>query len=113
MNINSQQDDLLTQAKANSNGRAAEIVVHDGPLRQTLIALTEGTELSAHNSPPAASMLVLVGEVEITGADETTISEGNLKVLTHVKHGVKALTDSVFLLTTVTGVEGIDSHGDK
>ena len=58
-------------------------------------------------------MLVLVGEVEITGADKTTISEGNLKVLTHVKHGVKALADSVFLLTTVTGVDGIDSHGDK
>ncbi|HJE84605.1 MAG TPA: cupin [Corynebacterium amycolatum] len=113
MNINSQKDDLLAQAKGNSNGRAAEIVVHDGPLRQTLIALTEGTVLSAHNSPPAASMFVLVGEVEITGADETTISEGNLKVLTHVKHGVKALTDSMFLLTTVTGIDGVDSHGDK
>ncbi|MDO5030637.1 MAG: cupin [Corynebacterium sp.] len=113
MKIFSQKDELLTQAKASSNGRAAEIAVHDGPLRQTLIALTEGTELSAHNSPPAASMFVLAGEVRITGADETTISEGNLKVLTHVKHGVKALADSVFLLTTVTGVEGIDSHGDR
>ncbi|WP_048760496.1 cupin [Corynebacterium vitaeruminis] len=113
MRILTHKDELLAQAKSNNNGRTAEIVVHDGPLRQTLIALTEGTELSAHNSPPAASMLVLVGEVEITGADETTISEGNLKALTHVKHGVKALTDSVFLLTTVTGVDGIDSHGDK
>ncbi|MFW2584435.1 hypothetical protein [Corynebacterium amycolatum] len=70
MRILSHKDELLAQAKSNSNGRAAEIVVHDGPLRQTLIALTEGTELSAHNSPPAASMLVLVGSVAKIGGSQ-------------------------------------------
>lgn len=38
-------------------------LVTDGPLRQTLIALTSGTVLQEHNSPPAASIQVLAGAV--------------------------------------------------
>ena len=35
-------DDLLETARGEENGRAARLLVHDGPLRQTLVALLEG-----------------------------------------------------------------------
>lgn len=101
---------LLETACQAENGRAAEVLVNDGPLRQTLIALSEGTHLGEHNSPPAASMLVLEGSVQITGEEAITIGPRELHALTHHRHGVEALKDTVFLLTTVTSVPGSDSH---
>lgn len=95
----------LAKARAAENGRSAEVLVHDGPLRQTVLALAEGTELGEHNSPPAASILALRGRLRVTVADgHDEISAGELRVLTHDRHAVLALEDSVFLLTTVTSV---------
>lgn len=101
---------MLEQACTNENGRMAKLLVNDGPLRQSVIALREGTELAEHNSPPAASIFLLTGRVRITGQEETEIQEGQLVALTHYRHAVLALEDSVFLLTTVTGIAGTDSH---
>jgi len=95
----------LAAARSNPHGRSAELLVHDGVLRQTVIALRAGTELSEHNSPHAASIQVLEGALEVTGFDTSgPLRAGELAVLTHERHGVTALEDSVFLLTTVTGV---------
>lgn len=102
----------LGLATAAANGRHAEVLVHDGPLRQSVIALRKGTELAEHNAPPAASLQMLSGSVRITGTEPAEIAEGALQVLTHERHGVRALADSVFLLTTVTGVPGSSSHGE-
>jgi quercetin dioxygenase-like cupin family protein len=101
----------IDKARAASNGRHAELIVHDGPLRQTVIALKKGVRLGEHNSPPAASMQVIRGNVKITGEDPVVIGTGFVEALTHQRHGVEALEDSVFLLTTVTSVPGADSHG--
>lgn len=106
-------DEAKRVAKESDTGRHAAIVVHDGPLRQSVLALTEGTELAPHNSPPAASIFVIEGEITIVGTETDTIREGELKALTHVRHGVVANLDSVFLLTTVTGIEGTDSHDER
>lgn len=95
----------LEAARASAHGRDAQIVVHDGVLRQTVIALVAGVELAEHNSPPAASLQVLVGRVRVTGLEETEVAAGHLTVLTHARHAVLALEDSVFLLTTVTSLE--------
>ena len=103
----------LEEALTSENGRPAELIVNDGPLRQTLIALRSGTELAPHNSPPAASILVLKGAINIVGAEPDSLSEGELKALTHVRHGVLALEDSLFLLTTVTGIPGQGSHDER
>ncbi|MDO5663509.1 MAG: cupin [Brachybacterium sp.] len=100
----------LTAAREAENGRHAEIVVHDGPLRQTVFGLRAATQLGEHNSPPAASMQVLTGRVRITGEDPVELSAGQLAALTHQRHGVTALEDTVFLLTTVTGVPGEESR---
>jgi quercetin dioxygenase-like cupin family protein len=95
----------LDAARESAHGRDAQLVVHDGVLRQTVLALTAGTELAEHNSPHAASLQVLVGRVRVTGVDESEVAAGHLIVLTHERHAVQALEDSVFLLTTVTSLE--------
>jgi quercetin dioxygenase-like cupin family protein len=74
-----------------------------GP-RQTVVGLAAGTELGEHNAPHAATLQVLHGRVRVTspsGDDE--LGTGILHLLTHERHAVLALEDSVFLLTTVTG----------
>ena len=95
----------LDAARASAHGRRAERLLHDGPLRQTLIALVVGTELAEHNSPNAASLQVLVGRLRVTGAETAALVAGEVALLTHLRHAVLAEEDSVFLLTTVTGVE--------
>ncbi|GAA1737670.1 hypothetical protein GCM10009809_35930 [Isoptericola hypogeus] len=95
----------LAKARAAENGRSAEVLLHDGPLRQTVIALASGTELGEHNSPPAASILVLRGRVRVTALDgHDEVTAGEIRVLTHDRHAVLAREDSAFLLTTVTSV---------
>lgn len=98
----------LDAAHASPHGRSAELLVHDGVLRQTVIALTAGTELSEHNSPHAATLQVLVGRVHVTGGQGPEIVAGELAVLTHQRHAVTAVEDSAFLLTTVTGLDPED-----
>ncbi|QGQ19468.1 cupin [Cellulomonas sp. JZ18] len=97
----------LDLARADAHGRSAELVVHDGELRQTVIALTAGTELGEHASPPAASLQALVGRVRVHVGDEVQqeVAAGELWTLTHERHSVLALEDSVVLLTTVTSVD--------
>lgn len=103
----------LAAAREHPHGRYAELVAHDGELRQTLLALASGAQLGEHNSPPAATIYVLVGRVRVmvAGNIQADISAGELWVLTHERHGVEAVADSVFLLTTVTSVTG-GSHGE-
>lgn len=100
----------LEEARNSDKGRFAEILVHDGPLRQTVIALRAGQVMAEHNSPPAASMYLIRGRVQVTGQDRSDVAPGEITVLTHVRHGVEAFEDSVFLLTTVTSQTG-GSHG--
>ena len=97
----------LDAARASDHGRSAELLLHDGPLRQSLIALVSGTELAEHNSPHAASLQVLVGRLRVTGVESPALVAGEIALLTHLRHAVLAEEDSVFLLTTVTGVEPV------
>jgi len=94
----------LTEAKADKNGRSAHLFLHEGPLRQTVIALTAGSSLDEHNSPHAASIQVLTGYVRITsGVGDTELHEGDLTPIPPERHGLTAVEDSVVLLTTVKG----------
>jgi quercetin dioxygenase-like cupin family protein len=96
----------LAAALEDEHGRSAELILRDGVLRQSVIALRAGTELAEHNSPHAASLQVLLGRVRVTGPDDGEVAVGELHLLTHERHAVAALEDSVFLLTTVTGLPG-------
>jgi quercetin dioxygenase-like cupin family protein len=94
----------LQEAKAAPNGRSAGRIVHDGDLRQTVVALAAGTELGEHNAPHAATLQVLHGRVRVTSpSGDEDLGTGTLHLLTHERHAVLALEDAVFLLTTVTG----------
>ena len=103
----------LDKARKAENGRHAELLVNDGPLRQSVIALRRGVRLPEHNSPPAASMQVVRGSVRVTGQEEAELRAGDLEALTHFRHAVEALEDCAFLLTTVTSQPGGVSHDTR
>lgn len=111
MDVQQLAQEQIDRAHQDEHGRSAQVLVHDGPLRQSIIALTKGSVLAEHNSPPAASILVLRGTVAVTTAERVdTLPAHHLTELTHARHGVEALSDAAFLLTTVTGT-GDPSHG--
>lgn len=94
----------MSQARADPHGRSAHLFLHDGPLRQSVIALLSGMELDEHNAPPAASWQVLRGRVRLSAASgDQELSTGQIHRITHERHSLRALEDSVVLLTTVTG----------
>ncbi|MFE5791538.1 cupin [Streptomyces sp. NPDC056503] len=95
-------DEHLAAARAAPHGRSAHRVLHDGVLRQTVIAMTAGTVLDEHNAPAAASLQVLSGRVRLTthsGGDE--LAAGTLRMIPKERHGLTAVDDSVVLLTAV------------
>src|SRR5215218_4029116 len=89
----------LEVARAASSGRSAQTVYggHEHALRQTLMA---GSTMDDHESPGEATLEVLQGRVRVTnstaGWDGTP---GDLIVLPRERHGLRALEDSVVLLT--------------
>jgi quercetin dioxygenase-like cupin family protein len=69
-------------------------------LRQTLIALTEGSRLDEHENPGEATVHVLVGHVRMaTGSETLDARAGQLLVVPAERHSLEALEDSAVLLT--------------
>ncbi|WP_327351527.1 cupin [Streptomyces sp. NBC_01304] len=99
-------DEHLAQARTDPHGRSAQLIVHDGALRQSVIALTAGTALDEHNTPPAASLQVLRGRVRLMTAAGagTDLAAGQVGPVPKERHGLAALEDSAVLLTAVTAV---------
>lgn len=98
-------DEHLGKARESKHGRSSEQLLHDGPLRQNLIVLAEGFKLDDHEPPPAAAVLVLRGRVRITAAGgDVELGEHQFASIPHERHGVTALENSAFILTTVTGI---------
>ncbi|SDH55719.1 Cupin domain protein [Lentzea fradiae] len=92
--------DLLDQARTTSAKRTARTLVTGSSLRATLIALAEGSELAEHDAPAAATLQVVTGRVQLyTSEHEQTVENGQLAVIPPLRHGLKALADSVVLLT--------------
>lgn len=95
-------EEHLVAAHRSEHGRSANLLLRQQPLRQTIIALTAGTKLDEHNAPPAASLQVLRGVVKLTtAAEEVELTNGDLYLIPHERHGLTAVTDTAFLLTTV------------
>ncbi|GHJ92501.1 MULTISPECIES: cupin domain-containing protein [Streptomyces] len=95
-------DEHLAAARTAPHGRSAHLVLHDGVLRQTVIALKAGTALDEHNAPPAASLQVLTGRVRLTTHGWTDeLSSGALRMIPKERHGLTAVDDCVVLLTAV------------
>ncbi|MGB3909353.1 MAG: cupin domain-containing protein [Pseudolysinimonas sp.] len=94
----------LAQARDASSGRHASTVFggHEHQLRQTMIALRSGEELSEHENPGEATLQVLVGRVLLKSGDvQWNGSPGDLLTIPDGRHSVDAVEDSVILLTVV------------
>jgi quercetin dioxygenase-like cupin family protein len=93
-------DELLGQATSSHAQRAARTLPHpvDG-LRQTVIALAGGAELSEHESPGPATLHVLRGRVRVVAETSQEIAAGHLAPIPDERHSVAADEDSVVLLS--------------
>ncbi|MFG2292114.1 cupin [Streptomyces sp. NPDC048603] len=95
-------EEHLASARADEHGRSALLVLRDAPLRQAVIALTAGTRLGEHSSPPAASLQVLRGTAQVTTEDAVVeLPAGALFLLPDGRHAVVGVTDTALLLTAV------------
>jgi quercetin dioxygenase-like cupin family protein len=97
----------LESARAVSSGRSAHTVYggHEHSLRQTLIALTAGSEMDEHESPGEATLQVLIGRVRLTnGQTHWDGTVGDHIVVPLSRHGLHAMEDSVVLLTVAKAV---------
>jgi quercetin dioxygenase-like cupin family protein len=75
---------------------------HEHTMRQTVIALVEGSALSEHDNPGEATLHVLSGRVTLTSEDTSWEARaGDLLVIPPTRHEVHADVDSTLLLTVV------------
>ena len=95
--------ELVAKAAGQRSGRAGHTLPHpDGGLRQTLVALRAGAELGEHESPGAASLLVLRGRVRLVAGEETVeLSADQIGAVPSRRHSLHADEDSVVLLSVV------------
>jgi quercetin dioxygenase-like cupin family protein len=94
--------ELAAKAAAAKGGRAAETVLggHEKVLRQTVIAMVRDAELTEHANPGEASVYVLRGRVALVSAGQSWEGrDGDLLIVPDAPHGLKALQNSVVLLT--------------
>ena len=92
----------LAEARQAHSGRAAHTIHggHDHELRQTVLALLAGRELSEHDSPGQASLQVLQGHVRLTTGDDSWDGKtGDYVVIPPQRHSLQAVDDSVVMLT--------------
>lgn len=89
-----------------SAGRSSAAIVggQDRSLRQTIIALAEGSVLEVHHGPEEATLLDVSGAHLITTSDGTMdVSSADLLVLPAEPRTVTAAEDSTALLTVSKG----------
>lgn len=95
-------EELLQQARELDAGRSARTLTPGAGavLKQTLLALVEGSSLSEHRAPGPATIQVLDGRVRLGTADGgTDLAEGQWALIPDVVHDLVAATDAVVLLT--------------
>src|SRR6516164_7567420 len=102
ISLTSLTSEKLAEAKQSHSGRAAHTIHggHDHELRQTVLALLAGHELSEHDSPGQASLQVLQGHVRLTAGDDALDGKtGDYVVIPPQRHSLQAVDDSVVMLT--------------
>ena len=105
----------LEQARKSRHGKGTRVLWASRHQRAVLIAMTAGTALAEHKSPPAASFQVVEGSARLYSAEPThegtlpdwVVDAGGIVPIPAERHGVEALTDCVILLTV-----SLDPHPD-
>ena len=101
IDVHALAEELLQKAAGEGAGRAARTLPHpvDG-LRQTLIALRQGVVMDEHESPGAASLMVLRGRVRIlAGDDGIDVGAQQIVPIPDQRHSLSASEQSVVLLS--------------
>lgn len=94
--------ELLGKVAGTAGGRTAQTVMggHEKVLRQTVIAMVAGAELTEHANPGEASVHVLRGRVTLAAGGESWDGrDGDLLIVPDAPHSLRAVQDSVVLLT--------------
>jgi quercetin dioxygenase-like cupin family protein len=102
VSLTSLATEQLEAARQAHSGRASHTIHggHTHELRQTVMALLAGRELSEHDSPGQASLQVLQGHVRLTaGNDAWDGKAGDYVVIPPQRHALHAVDDSVVMLT--------------
>ena len=93
-------DALLAEARDHHSRRAANTILTGPSMRATVIALAEGADMAEHEAPPAATLQVLSGQVELAaGAQRWAVGAGQVIAIPRVRHSLHAGSDAVVLLT--------------
>jgi quercetin dioxygenase-like cupin family protein len=93
-------DSLIADLPNHKAGRTAKTVLSGSVMRAVVIALAEGADMNEHDSPTAATLYAITGEVTLsTSTSEWTIRPGELLTIPRQRHKVHARTDAAFLLT--------------
>jgi quercetin dioxygenase-like cupin family protein len=92
---------LRERAATTRAGRAARALAKEGRLRVTLIVMTKGTMLKAHQVEGVISLHVLRGRARVSAeGGSSDLAPGGLLVLQEeVSHTVEARTDCSLLVT--------------
>jgi quercetin dioxygenase-like cupin family protein len=97
--------ELLEQAHAMAAGRSARTLTPGagGALKQTVLALVEGTLLEEHTAPGPATIQVLSGEVRLgTPAGPVDLHAGQWAPIPDERHDLAATSDATVLLTVAS-----------
>jgi quercetin dioxygenase-like cupin family protein len=105
----------LEQARKSKHGKGTRVLWAGRHQRVVLIAMTAGTALAEHKSPPAASFQLVEGSARLYSAEPTpegtlpdwVVDAGQIVRIPDERHGVEAMTDCVVLLTV-----SLDPHGE-
>jgi quercetin dioxygenase-like cupin family protein len=101
--------ETLAEAQKSHSGRAAHTIHggHTHELRQTVLALLAGHDLSEHESPGEATLQVLQGHVRLTAGDDPWDGKtGDYVAIPAQRHALHAVEDSVVMLTVLKSQPG-------
>ena len=97
--------DLREKAQIPQNGILSQTIQEGQGTKTVLFGFAAGQELSAHTAPYPALITILKGEASLLlGGDWHDAAEGSFAWMPpDLKHGLKAKTGVVMLLTMVKG----------
>ena len=98
----------IDAARGSGTSFHSEGVVRRATLQQTILSLTEGTQLTEHESEVPASIYVLHGAIRVEAPEPFVIQQGELHELPELRRKVVAVEDTVLLLSAAVaeGLEG-------
>jgi len=91
---------LIADLPNHTSGKTAKTIMSGSVMRAVVIALAEGADMNEHESPTAATLYAITGELKLSTRTEAwTIRAGELIQIPRQRHSVHAHTDCAFLLT--------------